>query len=98
MVYSSKIMKMRSFGDLIFKNPQYFGFEPVTDLEQYDSDSKYDYIELIVHDHDKGKGEYIRIRAKIDNVKDEFAGFVSIEIMKPAARIMQDWEVIEEVF
>lgn len=80
----------------VFEDPQHFGFYPVTDLEQYDADADYDYVELIVHD--PVEREYIRIRAKIDIMDDELAGIVSVEVVKPVERLVQDWEVVEEVF
>ena len=79
----------------VFEDPQHFGFYPVTDLEQYDADADYDYVELIVHD--PVEREHIRIRAKIDIVDDELAGIVSVEVVKPVERLVQDWEVVEEV-
>jgi hypothetical protein len=80
----------------VFEDPQHFGFYPVTDIDQYDADADYDYVELIVHD--PVEREHIRIRAKIDIIDDELAGIVSVEIVKPIERIVQDWEVVEEVF
>ena len=79
----------------VFEDPQHFGFYPVTDIDQYDADADYDYVELIVHD--PVEREHIRIRAKIDIVDDELAGIVSVEVVKPVERLVQDWEVVEEV-
>ena len=80
----------------VFEDPQHFGFYPVTDIDQYDADADYDYVELIVHD--PVEREHIRIRAKIDIMDDELAGIVSVELVKPVERLVQDWEVVEEVF
>ena len=79
----------------VFEDPQHFGFYPVTDIDQYDADADYDYVELIVHD--PVEREHIRIRAKIDIMDDELAGIVSVEVVKPVERLVQDWEVVEEV-